>query len=416
MIHAGADIHVRNTYYATSDAQGQVLREGRCANTTADVAAFFAPLERWSRERGEPVHVVMESTTNSRAMSRLLQQYGREAGIDLTVDVLDARRLRIIAESVNKSDRIDAGILCALSRSNLTLPRCYMPDDEEFALREHLRARHDLVRMRTMLKNRIHAVFHRRGILTPSGDLFTLAGREFMRQAALDEAGRAILDRYQAAMEMIERVIAESTAALRALRRRPRWMRSAALLESMPGIGLMTSLTILAELGELGRFHSRAAVANYAGLVPRVRRSNETTWTGGISRRGSHHLRAMLVEAAWVGMARVPVYAALFERVRRKSDARKAIVAVARRMLEDAWTMLRKDEPFRYVGEGAAQPSPSPASQRGGSSSGTAGTGKAGAMRSVGSAGQAGARRVVSRARTGPVETVADDSASSVAG
>ena len=67
--------------------------------------------------------------------------------------MLHARKLRIIAESVNKCDRVDTNVLTELSRSNLKLPTCYMPDDEEFALREHLRARSDLVRIRTMLKN-----------------------------------------------------------------------------------------------------------------------------------------------------------------------------------------------------------------------------------------------------------------------
>lgn len=115
----------------------------------------------------------MESTGNSRAMPRLLTRYGREAGIELVAEVLHARRLRVIAESVNKCDRVDADILTELSRSNLKLPTCYMPDDEEFALREHLRARSDLVKIRTMIKNRARAILHRRGILTPKTDLFS---------------------------------------------------------------------------------------------------------------------------------------------------------------------------------------------------------------------------------------------------
>jgi transposase len=409
MIHAGADVHVRNTFYAGTDSDGQVLKRGRCANRLDEVAAFFAPLERRSRDRGEAMRMVMESTTNSRAMRNLLLEYGRASGIDLTVDVLDARKLRVIAESVNKSDRIDAGVLCELCRSNLKLPACYMPDDEEFALREHLRARHDLVRMRTMLKNRVHAVFHRRGILTPTGDLFTLAGRAFMDQATLDDAGRAIVDRYLRMMDQLQTAIAESTASLKELKRRPRWMKPAALLETMPGIGLITSLTILAELGDLRRFRGRAAVANYAGLTPRVRRSNETTWTGGISRRGSNHLRAMLVEAAWMGKERVPVYQSLYARIQGKSDARKAIVAVARRMLEDAWTMLRKDEAFRYVGVSAVKAPEASAPQGGEGASRSAVKGRAEAEADASVVGRASAE--VNEAMP-PLH----DSASSVAG
>jgi len=349
MIHVGADVHVRNSYYEATDAEGQAINRGRCGNTLLETGQFFAPLERRAKATGESVHVVLEATTNSRAMQRLLEGYGRAAGIDLTAEVLDARKLRIIAESVSKSDKVDAKVLNELSRSNLRLPVCYMPDDDEFALREHLRARSDLVRMRTMLKNRVHAVFHRRGILTPSGSLFTKAGRVFMLQAPLEEAGCEILSRFLAMMDEIQVSIDASTASLRALMRRPRWAKPAALLQTMPGIGLITSLMILAELGDLRRFRSRAAVANYAGLIPKTRRSNESYWSGGITRRGSNHLRCVLVEAAWMAYQKVPVYHDLFERIERKTNRRKAIVAVARRMLEDAFVMLRRGEAFRYV-------------------------------------------------------------------
>lgn len=180
MITVGMDVHVGNSYVYATDAAGRELRRGRCRNTLMDLAGFWGPLEREARRGDEPIRAVLESTTNSRAIQRMLTEYGREAGIDLTAEVLDARKIRIIAESVCKCDRLDAQVLNELARSNLKLPVCYMPDDEEFALREHLRARSDLVRMRTMLKNRVHAVLHRRGILTPTADLFTKTGRAFL--------------------------------------------------------------------------------------------------------------------------------------------------------------------------------------------------------------------------------------------
>ncbi len=220
----------------------------------------------------------------------------------MEADVLDARRLRIIAESVVKCDAVDARVLNELARSNLKLPVCYMPDDEEFALREHLRSRSDLVRLRTMTKNRIHALLHRRGILTPRGGLFTLDGRRLLDELPLDEAGRSILARYLATLDHLDAVIAESDGDLRQVMRRPRWAKPAALLQTMPGIGVVTALMILAELGNLKRFHGRAAVANYAGLVPVIRDSDTKHYAGGITHRGSCHLRAVLTEAAWTAV------------------------------------------------------------------------------------------------------------------
>jgi len=349
MITIGMDVHVRNSYLHVTDSQRKVLRKGRCGNSLLEWGAFLAPIEGVCKQHQEAVHVVLESTTNSRGIQRMLSQYGSEAGIDLTAEVVDARKLRIIAESVCKSDSVDARVLNELACSNLKLPVCYMPDDEEFALREHLRSRSDLVRMRTMLKNRVHAVLHRRAILAPQSDLFTAQGRLFLQQLPFDEAGRTILARYLQAMDQIDGLIKESTSSLKDLSRQPRWGKSSALLQTMPGIGLITAMTILAELGNIKRFASRAAVANYAGLTPIIRDSNEKHFAGGISHRGSTHLRAVLVEAAWMAVPRVPVYHDLFHRVEVRKGKAPAIVAVARRMLEDAYTILKRDDVFRYM-------------------------------------------------------------------
>jgi transposase len=349
MIYAGVDVHVRNSYLHISDAAGQVLRKGRCLNTPAELAAFLEDFE------GEQMLVCLESTTNSRAVHRMVLEAGRRNGVDVQAQVLHARKLRVIAESTCKCDRLDAAVINEVSRSNFKLPICYLPDDEEFALREHLRARADLVRMRTMLKNRVHALLHRRGIVTPRGDLFTAQSRVFLEQVTMDEAGREILERFLGQIDRIGAEIDASTRSLRELSRRPRWAKPAALLQSMPGIGLITALTILAELGDLSRFRSRAALSNYAGLVPVVRDSNDKRYRGSIRRGGPIHLRAILIESAWIAAARVPVYRVLFERIAAKKDKRTAIVAVARRMLEDAFVMLRKQQPFRYVPAGSAR-------------------------------------------------------------
>lgn len=343
MIVVGMDVHVRNSFLCVTDADGRVIRRGRVGNSLGEISQFLGCIE----QQDPSVRVVLESTTNSRAIHRLISVYGREAKLDLRAEVLDARKLRVIAESVSKCDKLDAAVLAELARSNLKLPVCYVPDDEVFALREHLRARADLVRMRTMLKNRLHSVLHRRGLLHPFKDLFTAAGRQWLVELELDEAGRSILDRYLASIDQMQQMIDASTAELTKLSRQQRWCKPVALLRTMPGVGLITALVILAELGELTRFKSRAAVSNYAGLVPVMRSSNDKQFSGHITRRGSAHLRGMLVEAAWTAAARVPLYAMLFDRVSQKKGKQVAIVAVARRMLEDAWTMLKRDEVFR---------------------------------------------------------------------
>jgi transposase len=203
--------------------------------------------------------------------------------------------------------------------------------------------------MRTMLKNRIHSILHRRGILNLLKDLFTKDGRKWLGEIKLDEAGRLILDGYLGTLDQLGETIDESTSALTRLSKSQRWCKQVALLKTMPGIGPITSLTILAELGDIHRFKSRAAVSNYTGIVPVVRDSNEKKFSGHITHRGPAHLRSVLVEAAWTSVGRVPQYSAIYHRIAAKKAKQIAIVAVARRMLEDAWTMLKRDEVFRLM-------------------------------------------------------------------
>jgi transposase len=344
MITVGLDLHVRNSFMHVEDESGRRLKRGRVGNSLAEVAQFLGEFE----QRDEPMRVVLESTTNSRAMLGLLNNYASAAQVDLTPQVLDARKLRVIAESVSKCDRLDAAVLAQLARSNLKLPVCYMPDDQVFALREHLRARSDLVRIGTMLKNRVHALLHRRGVLhSSSGGLFTRAGRRELAELVLDAAGRAILDRYLAQLDSIEQAVKDSTRQLRELSGSQRWCKPLAVLRTMPGVGLITGLSILAELGEIGRFKSRAAVSNWAGLVPVVRDSNHKHFAGHITRRGSAHLRGAMTEAAWQAIRSGRRYSSIYARISSVKNKQIAIIAVARRMLEDAWMMLKKDQVFR---------------------------------------------------------------------
>jgi len=137
MIFVGADVHVRNSYLYATDFEGKRLVHGRVPNSLGELRSFCDELMSEVGGEVQPVRFVLESTTNSRPVQ------SRRAGIgfdDVAADVLNARKLRIIAESVAKCDAIDGRALNQLARSNLALPTCYMPDDEEFALRESRRA------------------------------------------------------------------------------------------------------------------------------------------------------------------------------------------------------------------------------------------------------------------------------------
>ena len=343
MFVIGIDVHVRNSYMHICRADGTTFKKGRVANTLMDFAEFLAPLE------GQQVKAVMESTTNSRPVCVLLQEYARQAGVDLDLRVLHARKLRLIAASESKCDKIDGSVLARLANSNLNLACSYMPDEDVFQLRELTRTREDFVDSRTVLKCQVHAILHRRGLLLPEGmDLFSKIGRSWSAEHVTDVVGKAARESLYRLIDAFDVQIKEFDARLAQAAASPRWKADHDLLRTMPGVGPVTAMTVLGELGDIGRFKSRAALSNYAGLVPSNRSSNEKVWQGSIKKQGPRHLRRVLVEAAWSGVRNSVTYKGIYEGiVERKGKKLVAITAVARRMLEDMYTLLKTRSAFK---------------------------------------------------------------------
>ena len=140
---------------------------------------------------------------------------------------------------------------------------------------------------------------------------------------------------------------APSTASLNELARGRRWVQAGGFAADDAGRG---SDHIADDPGGTGRHQAiqkRASASNFAGLVPVVRDSNQERITPAGSPPGPAHLRGALVEAAWTSKARAPQYGVIFDRVRRGQRQTGGRRRRRRRMLEDAWTMLTREEVFR---------------------------------------------------------------------
>jgi transposase len=123
-----------------------------------------------------------------------------------------------------------------------------------------------------------------------------------------------------------------------------------ALLKTAPGVGFVTAEVILSELGDISRFRNAKAVCAYAGLVPTVRQSGgKRSKDLRITKEGSGLLRWALVEAAWRLVGSSVKWAALFARLKHRSGSKRAIVAVARKLLCVLFAMLRTSTPYRIV-------------------------------------------------------------------
>lgn len=339
MIHVGMDLHNRMAYLRAITDDGELLAGHKVHFND------LRPLSQYLDQFGDqPVRVVFEAVGNARWMFRLLSQRPNIEPVAVT-----PHKVKIIAETVAKTDKIDAAKLAWLSSVNM-LPAAWMPDERLEALRELVRHRSKLVRVRTRAKNEVNGVLVRCGLQRPYDNIFGTLGRRWLATLELPPMMRLQVDNWLEQIDAVNAKEASLAARLgRMIGQDPQWSADAELLSSVPGLGLISVGTILAELGDYRRFHSRSQVAAYVGLVPKSKRSARTARYGSLSKRGSPELRRVLTQVALGVSRRVPRYGWLYERIKREKCANIAKSAVARRLIEDAWTLLMKREPFRLM-------------------------------------------------------------------
>lgn len=122
----------------------------------------------------------------------------------------------------------------------------------------------------------------------------------------------------------------------------------AKLLMTFPGVGIVTALTIISEVADFSRFDSGKKLASFAGLVPRQRSSGESIRYGSITHAGSAPLRTALVETAMrIRVGNAPELYSFVERLTKASTAKKARVALARKILVIMWKMVITNTPYQ---------------------------------------------------------------------
>jgi transposase len=221
------------------------------------------------------------------------------------------------------------------------LPEAYIAPRELRDVRELLRHRVTLVAMRSALKNRVHAILARHGVIHQHADLFGKAGRQFLATLELRPAPRERLHSLLALLEDFDR---EIETAAREIDRQSRSDERVKLLCQIHGIGRYTAMLIIAEIGDVRRFPTARHLCAWAGLTPTVRSSDGKARLGSISRQGSSILRWAVVEAATHVPTRGGPLRDQFERIAKPRGRKVARVAVARQILTLCYYGLRDGE------------------------------------------------------------------------
>jgi transposase len=324
MQYIGFDIHKRYTFYTQMDGMGQIQRQGKLTNSREALAEFFGDV-------AEPARVVIEASMNWYHLYDLLEE------LDIPVTLAHPLRTRAIAEAKVKTDKIDSTILAHLLRTDL-VPAAYIPPRAIRDLRELLRYRAALVKLQTMIKNRIHAILLKHGYQCPHSDAFGVKGRAWLTTLDLRSVYQQALRGLLAVLDTLHAQIQEAS---RTIDQQAKATPMAQQLCTLPGVGHYTALLILAEIGEVARFPDPKHLVSYAGLAPSVHGTGGRVYTGHISKQGSTWLRWILIEAAIHAATRPGRFQRLFQRIAQRKGPKLARVVVARELLTTTYWMLR---------------------------------------------------------------------------
>jgi transposase len=306
---------------------GEISRSRVSPADRAGVRKFLTQFD------GEGLEVALEATTGWRFVVEELDRVGAEAHLAEVVQTsgLKGRGKR------PKTDWADARHLRELLLIG-RLPESWIAPAHLLDLRARVRCRHTLVHQRTEWQQRMQAVLYHHGV-PQARKLLTLSSREQLAGLALPAAAH---EQLAVALEMIDAIdvqLGPFDLSLRAYARKQTGCRT--LTREIYGVGPLTSVTILAELGDTRRFENSRDAVRYGGLDITVRESDQRRAPGHLSRQGPPALRWALYEAAQAARRPSSPDRAYYEQLAARIGANRACIAIARKLLKRSYHLLR---------------------------------------------------------------------------
>jgi len=233
-----------------------------------------------------------------------------------------------------KTDRRDSSKLAHLLAKGL-LKRVWVPSEEELYHRQVIRRRRQLVRDRVRIQSRIKAELRFYGIhLEEPRGRWTEIYFETVRSVRfgnrwMQESFNRLLEQY----EFLSAQISKQTQLLRELSETAMYRDRMAILQTIPGIGVISAMELLLELQDVSRFRRAEQLAAYVGLTPSQYSSADKVRMGRITGIGKNTLRSLLVEASWTLIRKDPAMRDKYDRIKIRSGGKRAVVAIARTLL-----------------------------------------------------------------------------------
>ena len=337
MRYIGVDVGKNRCQACIMDEDGGILEEFRFTNDAEGI-------QRLLKHVGDvDCKAVLESTGNL-----WLRIYEALEGHGVEMKLANPLQTKAIASARIKTDKLSARILAHLLRADL-IAECYVAPREVRQVRALLRQRTSLVKMRTMVKNRVHSHLDRYDYSSPWSDAFGVSGLMWLKGLELEPTDRCILDSHIRHMEWLNGEIGllDSRIAGHAMK-----SDDVALLMTLTGIDYHSATLLALEIGDVSRFPSPKKFVSWLGLCPGLYQSGDTLVLGRMKKDSNKRARWVLVQAAWAASRADPRMRELYLRVAARKGAGKAVVRVANKMAVIIWHMLTERRPYERVKEG----------------------------------------------------------------
>lgn len=279
-VFVGLDYHQSGVQVCVMDTTGKVLVNRKCENNWRIVAAAVGDAS---------VYAAIEACGGA---ADLADELAQQAG--WSVHLAHPGYVHRIKQSPDKTDYSDARLLADLERVGY-LPQVWHAPQRIRELRRLVRYRQQLVEQRRNVKLRIRALLRDHRLSLGEARPWTKAWLAWVGQADLPEESRWILDEHLAQLTHVK---ARLQAAEERLTRVAQNDLLVTQLLTIPGVGLITAVTIRAEIGRFDRFRSGKQLARFCGLSPRNASSGQRQADAGLIKAGNNELRRVLTQAA----------------------------------------------------------------------------------------------------------------------
>jgi transposase len=340
-IYVGIDCHKKN--WTVTILGEQYEHKTMSQNPDPDILASY--LRR--NFPGADYNAVYEAGFNGFYSCRRLKELGINCSVIHAADVPTRQK-----EKIQKMDPVDSRKLARSLRSK-EFEAIHVPELSLEADRALVRQRFRIMKDVTGTKARVKSLLFQFNIKVP--DRFTLGQARswskvyinWLKELQIEhESLKQTLDNYIGIGELLRKELLSVNNQVRALSQNDTYRSNYNLLISIPGIGLLTAMTFLVQIGDIKRFEKLDDLCNYIGLVPMMHGSGDKMQTGKLINRGRKELKIMIIEAAWEAVRLDPALMMKFNELAKRMNKNKAIIRIARKLISRMRYVLMNQEPY----------------------------------------------------------------------